>query len=529
MHRIENGILETFRREPARSFSTTDLVHNVFKEEYAAINQHLQSGEKRSVRKGYAEKAKLHRKLLYHVTKLVDEKLLIHDGYRGKGEKLFRLGLDDGQIVVHGKDRRIVIAKHAQVTTPIDGYEQEGLIKKYRPETWLTKHDALLVDCLSFPDAAALQRRLQHLFPCVADSLALERFDHLLGVGAYEDTIRLLDYLAMDAHDYDVAVALLINLSSLEQEAALLRLLRERLATLPPHLSFVFTVTPRGLAKKEQFFKELLPLFHDAKRKLTLKNNALFPQPAFFGRAGPYALTPEDWERYRNRFRGKADCCVIGQTSMAIDINHWFEGRGTINGFRDMALRAAHALFEVEEQRRRQPGLLAPGLGPEAANEFFKVGKCHLRFWNYDWAQTAYPVLDLLGSVQEEIERFCTTQETIFKSCGLPIRFRIGLSTSFAKFDQDFFSERRYRKTALATIKELQGKEMKQYLQIREQLFKTFKGADRLRFFFARGTPVEELLRMARYLLSAHDLPSFTFDFRGKSGELKLTTFLEDA
>ena len=55
-----------------------------------------------------------------------------------------------------------------------------------------------------------------------------------------------------------------------------------------------------------------------------------------------------------------------------------------------------------------------------------------------------------------------------------------------------------------------------------------FEGADRLRFFIARGVPVEETMRIARYLLNAYALPSFTLDFRGKTGELKLTTFMED-
>jgi hypothetical protein len=36
------------------------------------------------------------------------------------------------------------------------------------------------------------------------------------------------------------------------------------------------------------------------------------------------------------------------------------------------------------------------------------------------------------------------------------------------------------------------------------------------------------VLQMARYLLRAYDLPTFTFDFRGKSGELKLSSFLEE-
>jgi len=527
MHQIEAGILESFRREPSREFTTSDLVRDIFPQKFSELNRLLHIPEKRAVRKGYALKAKLHRKLLYHVNRLVDRGLLDVAGVQGKGEKLFRLAMDEGEIVVESKEKRIVITKQAAVVTPVDGYEQEGFIRKYRPGTWLTKHDAILFDGPAFDGLTGLQRRLQGAFPHVSDVLAIDRFEHFLKDATPEEGARFMEYLALDAHDYDVAVAILINVTALESEETLLRLFRAVLGKLPNHISFSFAVTSRLLAKREAFFKELFTIFLEAKRKLTLRNSALHAPPIFFGRAGPYTFTAADWEQYRTKTREVADGCVVGQNSLVVDITRYFQENGTVVGFREMLIRAAHALFEVDEQRRKRALDPGPFPGP-AAKEAFRTGRNYVRFWNYDWAETErYPLIDLLGSVQEEIAKFCATQETIFKSCGLPIRFRIGLSTSFAKFDQDFFSERRYKKTVISSVKDLQTKDLRHYLQIRERLFKTFEGADRLRFFFARGTPVADLHPLARYLLSAHDLPCFTFDFRGKSGELKLTSFLE--
>jgi hypothetical protein len=529
MHPLDVSILEVFRREPAKSFATTEMVRDVFKEEWAVLSDQLRSNEKHAIRRGYAQKAKLHRKLLYHVNKLLEQQLLVVAGTRGKGEKLFRLAMEEGELIVQGGAHKIVISKPESVTTKIDGDEQDGFVRKFLPGTWLTKHDAILLDGLAFPNLTALQQRLQQVFPLVSDAIAVIHFEHIVGKTSQDEVEHFLRSLALDAHDYDVAVTLSIALGE-PGAAQLLPLLRRFLPDgLPRRLAFVFNLTPRDLTRHEQTFRELFTIFSEGKWKLTLKNGAIFAPPVFFGRAGPYAFSNADWDHFLRNIRGKTDSCVVAQTSLVVDITRFFESGGTITGFREMLARVGHAFFEVDEHRRRHEFSTPPMASPDASKEFFKTGRNYVRFWNYDWEEERYPLIELLGSVKEDLDRFCATQETIFKSCGLPIRFRIGMSSSFAKFDEDFFSDRRYSKTAIASTKDLQTKAMKRYLSIRERLFGTFEGADRLRFFLARGVPVEESLHMARYLLSAYDLPSFTFDYQGKSGELKLTSFLEGA
>ena len=364
------------------------------------------------------------------------------------------------------------------------------------------------------------------------DVIVLNSFERFIDMMESEELVRFLQGVLLDCQDYDVQLSLLINVEAMEKEEAALVVLRQFASQeQQPRLNFVFGVTPRLLTKKNAFFEQLFSLFAERRIKLTLKNSAIFTPPIFFGRAGAYCLTPEDWEYYRLHIRKSADGCAVGHSSVAVDVNKFFEAHGTAASFRETMLRICQAFFEMDERKRRHFTSSFSAIAPrtaEGTKEFFKVGKDYLRLWNYDWAAEEHPVIDLLSSVQEEVQRFCAAEETIFRSCGLPIRFSVALSTTFAKFDQDFFSERRYTKTVVASLKDLQTKEMTNYLRIRERLFKVFQGADRLRFFFARGTPIEEVLQMARYLLRAYDLPTFTFDFRGKSGELKLSSFLEE-
>ncbi len=527
MHPLDAQILEAFRRDPSRTFSTTDLVRELFPDEHARFRAAIESGEKRRVRRGFYEKAKLHRQLLYHMNKLVGRSILQVVGTRGKGEKLFQLALEEGELVIQDKAHRIVITKHARFATAVDGDEKRGIVKKYQPGTWLTKHDAILIDGLAFEEPEHLLQRLQQVFPIVSDAVAITRAEHVFDAVLQGRLQAFLERLGQDARDYEVALSLLFQTEQVGQE--LLDALRATLPRLPSNIVFIFNLTPRLLSKRNAFFTDLFTLFAEAKRKLTLKNSTISPLPIFFGGAGPYSFTPEDWAYYQAEVRGKADGCIVGQTTIAIDIQRFLESGSSIAELRNLAERAANAFFEAEEQRRQhfsqQPALPLSSL--EAAREFHKVGRNYLRFWNGDWEDAdQYPLLELLGSVKERLDEFSKMQEVIYKSCGLPIHFKIGLSTSFARFDQDFFSERRYQKTAISNLRELQTVEMKRYLAIRERLFQLFDSADRLRFFIARTTPVAETLRIARSLLSAYALPSITLDFRGKSGELKLTRFL---
>lgn len=532
MHPLEQGILETFRRDPEENFSTGEIVRELFPKEYLAYNQKINSKEKKERRAGYVKKASLHRKLLYHANKLIEQGLLTVGGIRGKGEKLYRLTMEEGELLVQDGKRRILISKPSSIATPVDGYVEEGLIRKYQQTTWLNKQNAILLDFFAFQSSNALLQRFQQLLPLVNDAIALNAFERLIALEGEEKAIRFLEYLALDAKDYDVSIAILINLLTIEDEHALLGALRETIGRMPRQVTFVFTVNTRLLMRKKEFFTELFTIFSDAKQKLTMKNMSIFAPPIFFGRAGPYSFTEKDWTYYQERVRGKADGCVVGQAGIVIDINKYFATGGTLSGFRELTERAAHAFFQVDEQRRKHFGeyfghITMPSL--DGTKEFFKVGRNFLRFWNYDWSdEDTCPILELLGSVRESLDEFSKSQETIFRSCGLPIRFKVAMSTSFAKFDQDFFSDRRYKKTAISSTKDLQTKEMREYLRTREKLYELFEGADRLRFFLAKGTMIVEAIRIVRYLLSSYDLPSVTLDFRGKAGELKLTSFLED-
>ena len=86
MTKLKEKIIETFSNNQ-NSISTSFIANEIFKQEINEINYLLQSPQKEIVKIAKRKKAKLHRKLLYHLNELIKEDIIIHQGNKGKGEK----------------------------------------------------------------------------------------------------------------------------------------------------------------------------------------------------------------------------------------------------------------------------------------------------------------------------------------------------------------------------------------------------------------------------------------------------------
>ena len=93
MHAIDLKILKVLGRS-SKELSTSSLVRDVFDEEFNRIEENLNHYEKSYILRAKREKAQLHRKLLYHLNKLMDKKYIFVSSTKGKGEKYFVLNED---------------------------------------------------------------------------------------------------------------------------------------------------------------------------------------------------------------------------------------------------------------------------------------------------------------------------------------------------------------------------------------------------------------------------------------------------
>lgn len=525
MHPINTAILEQFRRNPSKQYKTTDIVGLVFSQEYKTITNLLHSQDKANFRRGLQQKAQLHRKLLYHINKLVEKKLLLVTDVCNRGEKTFSLSMEQGELLIKDKQHQIVISKLPSLGSSLDRYQTQSLIVKHKSDTWLSKQQAIMLDGYSIFSVTELLQKVKSIIPICSDVLAINRFESVIAKASHEEIVLALQSLSYESDDYFVNISLLINLDRISN-SNFLSALNKTMSTLSRKITFVFTITPRTISSKESEIKNLLLIFSRNHRPINFKNQSIFQAPIFYG-GTPYAIVPNDYNTFKDRIRGITNSCVISNLGVVIDIKHHFEKGGSISDFRQLIQKVCHGLFEADEQKRKLHRDTHNDL--EQAKAHFRITRHYIRFWNWQLLEEGKEfTFDLLESIAKDIESFCDRQEAIFRSCGLPVRFRIALGSAFKDFDSSYFSEKWLRFTTISQTSDLQTKRMKKYLHLREKLFTLFDGADRVRFFVDPGTTHQELLSMTRHLLNAHNLPLITFNFRGKSGDLTLNQFLGD-
>ena len=161
--------------------------------------------------------------------------------------------------------------------------------------------------------------------------------------------------------------------------------------------------------------------------------------------------------------------------------------------------------------------------------DFYKFSRNYIRFWNYDWhkdIQENNNLFELIKSTKELVDNFCHSEETIFMSCGIPIRFRIAFSSAFRNFDSRFMGERDYRKATVKKVEDFYTGEIKAFINARERMFEIFDGGDRLRIFRTNDFASIDIIHEFSILLNAYKIPLFTYDFSGLKGTVKLTNFM---
>jgi len=135
-------------------------------------------------------------------------------------------------------------------------------------------------------------------------------------------------------------------------------------------------------------------------------------------------------------------------------------------------------------------------------------------------------VIDLIESIKQEVDEFCITEETIYKACGMPTRFKVAFSCAFSEFDEEL-SEKQFKKILINKFDDLYSPEIKEYLQARAKVFKIFDGGDRVRLYRTGRFLPEDIIRELNIILNSYQLPFICYNFgKLKGGNLKITEFM---
>ena len=539
MRDTEQAILQVFKTNPSKEFETSELAKEIFTEDYAIIEEKLRSLDKVNVHDAKRRKFRLHRKLLYYLNKLVAENILLISRIKEKGEKTFALALEEGDITLEKGYKKIIISKPNLPSNQIQLYEKQKIMKKYEEDSWINRFNSLLIECSKAGTIDRLSVLIHECFNDINDALALNDFELLLNAGGkddsadahFEDIRKFMGRLIEDSVNLDKTVSIILNPSNADHRA-LKEFIGYFASVNPKNINVIFNIDHKELQKLSDTFEYIIAEFSRQKIKLNIKNKEVNSAPFFKGRAGIYNFDEEEWRLYQKSVKGNVFGLGCSQSAIAININKFFEEYKTDKEFRTAIMNAAKVLLLANAIQRRKSNEYFRKINlmnsPYSA-DFYKFSRNYIRFWNYDWHKDIEEnnnLFDLIKSTKELVDNFCYSEETIFKSCGIPIRFKIVFSSAFRNFDPVFMGERDYTKANVKRSEDYYKGEIKEFIMIREKMFEIFDGGDRLRIFRSTDFKTTDIMHELGIVLSSFKIPFFTYDFSELRGTVKLTNYI---
>ncbi len=546
MKKTEQKIIQILTQRKNTDISTTSLVKQLHPEKYEEIRNLIENPQRDIdlIKIGKRNKARLHRQILYHLNKLKEENYIQITRIEGRGEKYFKLNetktINDkkGQEVQRIIESMTNLQDELSTLTGIEEYEEQKIVKRFDHNNWLTKINSFILETNKTQNIKKLYELINELYPTYNDVVGLRDFQEIIEKSTPEEQTNFIKKINIDTKDYNKYINLIIDLTKIRNYVKISDFINIFADINPDKVFIIFQTTSKTLTTQNRLINTLVKKFSENKIRVNIQNKNLNKAPYMIGRAGAYTFNEEEWERYEEEIQGKTIGACCSETSIYIDIYRTFKDKINYTNFRELILKTSKALLiATATQRKKSDHLFKPinKANQNYQNKFFNTSYNYIRLWNYDILfneetnkeEDFERFKDLLTSTVEEVEDFCKREETIFRSCGIPIRFKIVLSSAFRRFDKDFLSPRIYKKVLIKSLKDYYRDDVIKDIKRRESLYKIFKGGDRVRFFRDAKTSTDEIITEFHYLLTNHHLPLFTYDFRTLKGELTLNSFLK--
>lgn len=548
MNEVEQKIIQILASRPESEISTSELVKQVFFHEYEELKKYLYNPQKDHdlIKLGKRNKARLHRKILYHLNTLVEEEFIKVTRSEGKGEKYFIFN-GDKQIKTdkEEKTKRLIesfstLKQETSFLSGLEQYEHDKILKKFDPQNWLTKLNAYILESSMYPDTKKLYELITNLYPTYNDVLALNDFQTVIDKEDLDLLTNFLKKINIDSKDYDKYINLIIDLTQIKNAVKLSDFLSSYSELEPQNIVIILQTNSKALSNQTRIVSQIIKNFSEHKLRINLQNKDIHKAPYLMGRAGTYTFNDDEWNQYLDNIKGKTLGLCCSNTSIYIDVNKFFKERHNYTEFRDLLLKCARALLLATSMQRKKSDIIFKPINTINENnqsKFFSMSYNYIRLWNYgsvfidnltlEYKENEFEKFrNLLESTLTELNEFCKAEETIFKSCGIPIRYKVVLSSAFERFDKEFMSPRTYKKFTVKGLDDFYTETAIQDIRQREDLFRIFNGGDRVRFFRDRNFTPEDIISEFNFLLNTFALPLISYDFESMKGEITLNNFL---
>lgn len=439
---------------------------------------------------------------------LLDQLAPTGERLRAKKRLLYHLGELEkrGEIVVvtrraHGLKvyRRAGHTSFAPITRT--AFEDQGLFTRAYEAEWGRSVDSVLIDCTK-TRGRTVERML--LSGRVSDAVCL--------LDPAPDDERLLEAIGRRSHELVVNVSLSLAALSAWDEAEQLPSLAKSgaITIIRAATSEIGDLTYRAAILKS------IELAIEHGTEWYVQNLDAHEEPMFIGRVGPHTFETGEFDS------SEAKLIVCAQNTYCVDVNRFLR-QHQLSELRPALLASMEALGQTNTEVRARIDDILPEEFIESNT--LSAARTYVRFWNYGLKQPDIEqetVLMLLESTKETLENFATAQETIYTSCGMPLRFRLCFSPLFSQAIPRAFSPKRFPRLEIASTAQLMSEPVNAILRDRERAFKLLSGGDRVRIHRRPDVGSETVLREALWLHKTYSLPLLCYAFRADAARTLL-------
>ncbi len=530
---MKRRILEVFKQQNIQNISTSELVGYIYPSFIESSNAVLQDefstvAQKKNV---LQQKAMYHRKILYHLNNLVTDQILQVDSIKGKGEKVFRLLLSPGEeISVGSRYERITLRAQKIPSTPIEKYEESGMLYKFEPMSWTERYNAILVESGLYENADEFLSVVFDLLELVNDVVGLNDFETFLYRVGEIKASEFIEQLSRYLRDYKKQICLIFDITNVSQDALLQQFLFILAKGLPQNILIIFDVTSKELMFHRELFAEITTLFAKQNLKLNIKNDDVHPAPYIIGRAGPYTIDTDKWQKYLREHYTQTKGLVISQSSVVIDIQKFTKQFSTAKDFQRLLEDVCKSLFISVLEHQKQKQHIVKKEKKYLSQNISMYSHSTIRFLHYIQPKDSLfsEFITLLESLQPQITQFAKMQELLYESCGMPINFDIQLSQAYRKFSSNFSLHEIHDRYTIQQPMDIYSQKTKDFFVRYSQLQKLFKGGIEIRFIREGKIQSQDGVAEIAGILNTYACPLFCYKYNleDESHE-SLQTFFE--
>jgi len=498
MQKIKQQIISVLK-EKGTEVSTAEIMQ-IISEEYRKLKSE----------KKYNEARQLHRKILYYINTLVNERIIRLEKFGKHGQKYFIINVGEGEdlssISPYLSKKRIIGKNPVLPATPIEGYERDGIVKKFEPDTWSDRLNGVVVMCNQVKTKKDLFSLVEKLFDVTNDCICLENFELILNKGNILKELKRLD---SQSDNYDKRVSCMIHISALDREK-----FKKIIKDIPnlKNIDFIYCVSD---SDNEKFLGELTSEYSKNKETIYIKNTERCKAPWFIGKAGLYSFREKEWLKLE-----KANCVACSQSSVIVDVKKFYEKYG-LNAIKltDLLMNISKSFLKYNPVQRKKLSMYFKHNIHNSdvyGKDWLEAERNYIRFWNFGMLEPGIDqekVLDLVEKARTKVDDFCEAEEVMFNSCGMSIRFRVALSVASRKSKNDL-SPAKYKKIEFENIEDLKSSAIKDKISGIRNISCLLNGGNPINFKRTGVYPKEDdMAKEIKFILNKYNLRFFAVDF----------------